>query len=39
MELESYRLSTNLVGLGFEGGKNSRSKLSVIVIRSSVCMK
>ena len=36
MELVSYRLSANLVGLGFEGGDSLRSKLSAIVIRSLV---
>jgi len=38
-ELESHRLSTNLVEPGFEGGKNSRPKLSVIVMRLSVCIE
>lgn len=39
MELESHRLSVNLVGPRFKGWDNSRPKLSAIVMRSSVCME
>jgi len=36
IELESYGLSANLVGPGFKGSESSRSRLSAMVIRSSV---
>ena len=39
IKLEFCRLSANLVGPGFEGWESSRSRLSTIVMRSSVCME